>query len=83
MAYYETKCEISDEDASWKNWLDEVQNGRLFGHYSFSHGRYLVNRARRLDHYYKTKCEFLGEDAPWKVLTYEFKMADNQHYLPW
>ena len=33
------------------------------GHYSLSHGRYLVNRARWLDHYYKTKCETSGEDA--------------------
>ena len=53
------------------------------GHYSFSHGRYLVNRARWLDHYYKTKSEFSGEDAPWELLTLiEFKMADNRHYLP-
>ena len=29
----------------------------------FSHGRYLVNRARWLDHYYKTKCVISGEDA--------------------
>ena len=28
--------------------LDKIQNGR---HYSLSHGRYLVNRARWLDHY--------------------------------
>ena len=42
----------------------------------------MVNRARWLDHYYKTKCEFSGEDAPWTFLAYEFKMADNQHYLP-
>ena len=27
------------------------------------HGRYLVNRARWLDHYYKTNCDFSGEDA--------------------
>ena len=38
--------------------------------------------ARPLPDYYKTKCEFSGKDAPWKFLTYEFKMADNQHYLP-
>ena len=56
--------------------LDKIQNGRFIGHYSLSHGRYLVNRARWLDHYYKTKCEisdsdyyktkceFWGEDAP-------------------
>ena len=38
----------------------KVQNGC---HYSLSHGRYLVNRARWLDHYYKTKCVISGEDA--------------------
>ena len=43
-----------------KNQLVQVQNGR---HYSLSHGRYLVNRARWLDHYYKTKCAISGEDA--------------------
>ena len=32
-------------------------------HYSLSHGRYLVNRARWLDLYYKTKCVISGEDA--------------------
>ena len=42
--------------------LDQVQNGPI-GHYSISHGRYLVNRARWLDHYYKTKCVISGEDA--------------------
>ena len=31
--------------------------------YSLSHGPYLVNRARWLDHYYKTKCVISGEDA--------------------
>ena len=41
-----------------------------FGHYSLSHGRYLVNRARWLDHYYKTKYEISDEDAPSKMLTY-------------
>ena len=40
-------------------------------HYSRSHGRYLVNRARWLDHYYKTKCVISGEDASWKNLTRE------------
>ena len=39
--------------------LVQVQNG----HYSLSHGRFLVNRARWLDHYYKTKCVISGEDA--------------------
>ena len=54
------------------------------GHYSLSHGRYLVNRARWLDHYYKTKCNFSWEDAPWKFLPLfiKFKMANNRHYLP-
>ena len=62
--------------------LDQIQNGRI-GHHSLSHGRYLVNRAIWLDHYYKKKCEFSRNDAPWKFLTLsEFKMADNQHYLP-
>ena len=42
-----------------KNQLVQVQNG----HYSLSPGRYLVNRARWLDHYYKTKCMISGEDA--------------------
>ena len=42
-----------------KNQLVQVQNG----HYLLSHGRYLVNRARWLDHYYKTKCVISGEDA--------------------
>ena len=27
--YYKTKCEISKEDASWKNRLDQIQNGCL------------------------------------------------------
>ena len=49
--------------------LNQIQNGRLFSHYSFSHGRYLVNRTRWLDHYYETKCEFLGEDALLKLST--------------
>ena len=26
---YKTKCEISGEDASWKNLLDQIQNGLL------------------------------------------------------
>ena len=39
------------------------------GHYSLSHGRYLVNRARWLDHYYRMKCEISAEDASWKILT--------------
>ena len=43
----------------------------------------ILNRTRWLDHYYKTKCDFSGEDAPWEFLTHiEFKMANNQHYLP-
>ena len=38
-------------------------HGPPIGHYSLSHGRYLVNRARWLDDYYKTKCVISGEDA--------------------
>ena len=37
-----------------------------FGHYSLSHGRYLLNCARLLDHYYKKKCEISGENASGK-----------------
>ena len=40
---------------------------RPIGHYSLLHGRYLVNRARWLDHYYKTKCVISGEDALEKI----------------
>ena len=40
-----------------------------YDHYSLSHGRYLVNRARWLDHYYRTKCEISAEDASWKIST--------------
>ena len=43
--------------------LDQIQNGLPIGHYSLTHGRYLVNRARWLDHYYRTKCEISAEDA--------------------
>ena len=43
--------------------LDKIRNGRLSANYSLSHGRYLVNRARWLDHYCKTKCEISDEDA--------------------
>ena len=43
--------------------LDKIQNGRLSANIHFSHGRYLVNRARWLDHYYKTKCEISDKDA--------------------
>ena len=55
------------------------------GHYSLSHGRYLVNRARWLDHYryYKTKCDFAGRMHPRDFLPLiEFKMASNRQYLP-
>ena len=54
--------------------LDQIQNGRLSAiihldrpdigcilKKNLSHGRYLVNHARWLDHYYKTKYEFSGE----------------------
>ena len=43
--------------------LDQSSKWLPLGHYSHSHGHYLVNRARWLDHYYKTKCEISGEDA--------------------
>ena len=68
--YYKTKCEISGEDASWK--ISTWSNSKWppIGHYSLSHGRYLVNRARWLDHYYRMKCEISGEDAPWKISTW-------------
>ena len=33
-------------------------------------------------HFHMADIWFSGEGAPWKFLTYEFKMADNQHYLP-
>ena len=55
--YYKKNCKVSGEDA--------FQNSKWppIGHYSLSHGRYLVNRARWLDHYYRTKCVISGEDA--------------------
>ena len=46
-----------------KNQLDQIQNGRQSAIIHFKSGRYLVNRARWLDHYYKTKCEISDEDA--------------------
>ena len=46
--------------------LDQIK-WRLIGHCLFSHGQYLVNCARWLDHYYKIKCEFLKEDAPLEI----------------
>ena len=53
-----------------KNQLVQVQNGRQSAiiHFHMA-GRYLVNRARWLDHYYKTKCVISGEDASWKNST--------------
>ena len=48
-----------------KNRLDQIQNGHLVGHYSFSHGRYLVNRARWLDHItIKQSVSFRGRVHP-------------------
>ena len=38
------------------NQLNQIRNGR--------HARYLVNRARWLDHYCITKCEVSGETVP-------------------
>ena len=46
--------------------FDQIQKWPPIGHYSLSHGRYLVNRARWLDHYYRMKCEISSEDASWK-----------------
>ena len=40
---------------------DQIQ--RAIGPFIYSYGRYLVNRARRLDHYYKTKFAVSGQDA--------------------
>ena len=37
---------------------------KMAAYYSLPHGRYLVNRARWLNHYFKTKCEISDEDAP-------------------
>ena len=64
--YYKTNCKVSGEDAFWKNWARPSSKWPPIGHYSISHGRYLVNRARWLDHYYKTKCVISEEDASWK-----------------
>ena len=55
--YYKRKCELSGEDALWKNSTRSNSKRLLIGNYSLSHGWYSVNRARWLDHYYKTKCE--------------------------
>ena len=43
--------------------LDKIQNGRLSAIIHFHMAKYLVNRAKWLDHYYKTKCEISDEDA--------------------
>ena len=56
--YYKTNCKVSGEDASWKNSTRLNSKWPLIGHYSLSHGRYLVNRARWLDHYYKRNVRF-------------------------
>ena len=52
--------------------LDQIQNGRLSA-MTLSHVRYLVNRARFLDHYYKTKCDFSGKVAPWTFLNHRIQ----------
>ena len=44
--------------------LIQIQNGRLFGHYSFSHGRYLVNRARWPAITIKQNVSFRGRMQP-------------------
>ena len=61
--YYKTNCKASGEDVFWKKSFCQSSKWPPIGHYSLSHGRYLVNRARWLDHYYKTKCVISGEDA--------------------
>ena len=68
--YYKTNCKASGEDAFWKNSTCPSSKWPPIGHYSLSHGRYLVNRARWLDHYCETKCEISDEDASWKNLTW-------------
>ena len=44
------------------------------GHCLLSHARYLVNRARSLDHYNETKCEVSFFDVV------KFKMATRHRY---
>ena len=61
--YYKTNCKASGEDVFRKNSFCQSSKWPPIGHYSLSHGRYLVSRARWLDHYYKTKCVISGEDA--------------------
>ena len=56
--YYKTNCKVSGEDAFWKNSFCPSSKWPPIGHYSLSHGRYLVNRARWLDHYYKKNVWF-------------------------
>ena len=67
--YYKTNFKASGEDAFRKKSTRPSSKWPPIGHYSLSHGRYLVNRARWLDHYYKTKCVISGEDAFWKNST--------------
>ena len=79
--YHKTKCEISGEDASWKFLTWSNSKWPPIGHYSLSHGRYLVNRARWLDHYYRMKCEISAENASWKILTWSnSKWPPSGHY---
>ena len=61
--YYKTNCKVSGEDAFKKNSTGPSSKWPPIGHYSLSHGRYLINCARWLDHYYKTKCVISGKDA--------------------
>ena len=67
--YYKTNCKVSGEDAFKKNSTHPSSKWPPIGHYSLSHGRYLVNGARWLDHYYKTKYVISDEDASLKKLT--------------
>ena len=51
--YYKTNCKGSGEDAIGKNSPRPSSKWPPIGHYSLSHGRYLVNRAIWLDYYYE------------------------------
>ena len=61
--YTITIKQIVGEDAFLENSTRPSSKWPPIGHYSLSHGRFLVNRAGWLDHYYKTKCVISGEDA--------------------
>ena len=62
--YYKANCKVSGEDAFKKKSTCPSSKWPPIGHYSLSHGHYLVNRARWLDHYY---------NLTWDRLSYEEK----------